>query len=143
VSLQSLPQIRLQQSGNNVLVDKIHSSIVNAIPLWKSQMVIALGLAQTSEAMKAEKAVSDTTNKLLRQNSELLKTTTIEAAKESERGIVDIETVTKANEDIISTIKQVVSIQQESRLKRQEAETELKRLESELKQNIIQALESK
>ncbi|MDR2870145.1 MAG: toxic anion resistance protein [Deferribacteraceae bacterium] len=143
VSLQSLPQIRLQQSGNNVLVDKIHSSIVNAIPLWKSQLVIALGLAQTGEALKAQRAVSETTNRLLQQNSEMLKISTIETAKEAERGIVDIETITKANEDIISTIKQVASIQQESRAKRQEAEQELKRLESELKANIIQALEAK
>ena len=141
VSLQSLPQIRLQQSGNNVLVDKIHSSIVNSIPLWKSQMVIALGLAQTNSALQAQKAVTDTTNKLLRQNSEMLKTTTIETAKESERAIIDIDTIAKANEDIINTIKQVVNIQQESRAKRVEAEKELVRLETELKQNIISALE--
>lgn len=141
VSLQSLPQIRLQQGSNNVLVDKIHSSIVNAIPLWKGQMVIALGLAQTSNALKAQKAVSDTTNELLRKNSEMLKTSTIEAAKESERSLIDIQTISKANQDIITSIQEVANIHKEGKIKRQEAEKELTRLENELKQNILGIME--
>ncbi len=143
VYIQTLPQIRLQQASNNVLVDKIHSSIVNSIPLWKTQLAIALGLAHTTNALKAQKAVSDTTNELLRKNSELLKTTTIETAKENERSIIDIETIKKANDDIINTIKQVVQIQQEGRDKRRQAEEELQRIESELKNNIINAFNNK
>jgi uncharacterized protein YaaN involved in tellurite resistance len=141
VTLQMLPQIRLQQGSNTVLVEKIQSSIVNAIPLWKSQLVIALGLANTENALKAQQLITDTTNELLRKNSEMLKTGTIETAKAAERGIVDIETIKKANEDILSTIQEVAAIQKEGRTKRLEAESELKRIESELKENLIKALE--
>ncbi|MDR2884034.1 MAG: toxic anion resistance protein [Deferribacteraceae bacterium] len=143
IALQSLPQIRLQQSGSNVLVDKIHSSIVNSIPLWKGQMVLALGLNKNVNAIKAQQSVTQTTNELLRRNSELLKTSTIEAAKESERTIVDIDTLKKANEDIITSIQQVVAIQQEGRQKRQEAEAELVKLEKELKERLIGVIAQK
>jgi uncharacterized protein YaaN involved in tellurite resistance len=137
VTIQSLPQIRMQQANNNILVDKIHSSIVNSIPLWKGQMIIALGLAQAQKALKAQRAVTDTTNELLRRNSEMLKTGTVEIAKESERAIVEIDTIRKANEDIISSIQQVVAIQAEGRKKRQEAEKEIVQLEQELKDKLI------
>ena len=141
VTLQSLPQIRLQQGTNNVLVEKIQSSIVNAIPLWKSQLVIALGLANTQEALKAQQMVTNTTNELLRKNSEMLKMNTVETAKAAETAVVDIETIKKANEDILSTIQEVARIQKEGREKRRESEVELKRLETELKNNLINALE--
>jgi uncharacterized protein YaaN involved in tellurite resistance len=140
VYIQSLPQIRMQQANNSILIDKIHSSIVNAIPLWKSQMVLSLGLAHTNSALKAQHTVTETTNELLRRNSEMLKQNTVEIAKENERSIVDIETIRKANEDIISTIKEVVNIQAEGRVKRQSAETELKKLEVELKENILKSI---
>ncbi len=143
VTLQSLPQIRLQQSSNNVLVDKIHSSIVNSIPLWKGQMVIALGLAQTANALRAQKAVTDTTNELLRKNSEMLKTATVETARESERAIVDIDVIKKANSDIIASIQQVMTIQEEGRKKRRESEEEIKRLELEMKERLINAVTNK
>jgi uncharacterized protein YaaN involved in tellurite resistance len=140
VYIQSLPQIRMQQANNSILIDKIHSSIVNAIPLWKAQMVLSLGLAHTSNALKAQTSVTETTNELLRRNSEMLKENTVEIARENERSIVDIETVRKANEDIINTIKEVVQIQAEGRAKRKSAEEELKKLETELKENILKSI---
>lgn len=141
VYVQSLPQIRLQQGTNNTLIDKIHSSLVNAIPLWKSQMAIALGLAHTTNALRAQKAVTETTNELLKRNSELLRMSTTEAARENERSIIDINVIKKANSDILSTIKEIVQIQQEGRAKRVQAENELKKLETELKDNILRAFE--
>jgi uncharacterized protein YaaN involved in tellurite resistance len=140
IYIQSLPQIRMQQANNSILIDKIHSSIVNAIPLWKAQMVLSLGLTHTSNALKAQQSVTNATNELLRKNSEMLRENTVEIAKENERSIVDIETVRKANEDIINTIKEVVQIQAEGRSKRQAAEVELKKLESELKENILKSI---
>jgi uncharacterized protein YaaN involved in tellurite resistance len=140
VYIQTLPQIRMQQANNSILIDKIHSSIVNAIPLWKSQMVLSLGLAHTSNALKAQQSVTNATNELLRKNSEMLRQNTVETAKENERSIVDIETVRKANEDIINTIKEVVQIQAEGRAKRRSAEEELKKLEVELKENILKSI---
>jgi uncharacterized protein YaaN involved in tellurite resistance len=140
VYIQTLPQIRMQQANNSTLIDKIHSSIVNAIPLWKSQMVLSLGLAHTAGALKAQQTVTQTTNELLRKNSELLKQNTLETAKENERSIVDIETVRKANEDIISTLQEVMKIQAEGRAKRRSAEEELKKLETELKENILKSM---
>ncbi|MDR2105370.1 MAG: toxic anion resistance protein [Deferribacteraceae bacterium] len=140
VYIQSLPQIRMQQANNSILIDKIHSSIVNAIPLWKAQMVLSLGLSHTSNALKAQQSVTNATNELLRRNSEMLRENTVEIARENERSIVDIETVRKANEDIINTIKEVVQIQAEGRSKRQSAEVELKKLETELKENILKSI---
>ncbi|MBQ4575445.1 MAG: toxic anion resistance protein [Clostridia bacterium] len=137
VSIQMAPQIRLVQNNDSLMVEKIQSTIVNTIPLWKSQMVIALGLAHSSQAMKAQRAVTDMTNELLKRNAEALKMGTIEVAKESERGIVDIETLKQTNETLISTLDEVVKIQEEGRTKRREAEAELGRIEEQLKQKLL------
>ncbi len=138
VSLQMGPQIRLLQNNDSLMAEKINSSIVNTIPLWKSQMVLALGLENSRQAIKAQKEVTDMTNELLKKNAELLKTGTIEAAKESERGIVDIETLKQTNQDLIYTIEEVVKIQQEGKQKRAEAEKELGNIEHELKQKLLE-----
>ena len=137
ISLQMGPQIRLVQNNDIMMSDKIQSTLVNTIPLWKSQMVIALGLQHSSEAAKAEQAVSELTNQMLRENSEKLKTASIDIAKQSERGIVDMETLQKTNEDLISTLDEVMQIQTDGRQKRKEAEAELEKIESELKQKLI------
>lgn len=138
VSLQTAPQIRLVQNNNTVMVEKIQSTIVNTIPLWKSQMVIALGIEHSAQAASAQREVTDMTNALLRKNAEKLKMATIETAKESERGIVDMETLKVTNEYLISTFDEVLRIQQEGRQKRQEAEGEMLRMENELKQKLLE-----
>lgn len=137
ISLQMAPQIRLVQNNDSIMAEKIQSTIVNTIPLWKSQMVLALGVNHSTEAAKAQREVTDITNKMLRQNAETLKTSTIETAKESERGIVDIETLKITNESLITTLDEVMRIQTEGRQKRREAEQELNRIEQELKNKLL------
>lgn len=137
VSIQMSPQIRLIQNNDTLMAEKIQSSLVNTIPLWKSQMVLALGLAHSKEAMEAQREVSNVTNELLRENAEKLKMGTIETAKEAERGVVDIETLKKTNQDLITTLDEVVRIQEEGRQKRRLAEQELGRIEGELKQKLL------
>lgn len=139
ISLQMGPQIRLIQNNDAQLADKIQSSIVNSIPLWKNQMVISLGLENARAALAAQTKVTDMTNELLKKNSEMLKVGTIEVAKESERGIVSIETVKKVNQDLIETINQVLEIQRKGKEERMAAESELVVIESELKQVLISA----
>jgi uncharacterized protein YaaN involved in tellurite resistance len=138
ITIQSAPQIRLIQNNNQALVEKVQTSILNTIPLWKNQIVIAITLFRQKKALTLQKEVSDTTNELLAKNSELLKESSIDIARESERGIVDIETLQKVNTDLISTIEETLRIQQEGRAKREAAETELKRMESELKQKLTE-----
>lgn len=138
ISVQTAPQIRLVQGNNTLMVEKIQSTIVNTIPLWKSQMVLALGVEHSVQAAEAQREVTDLTNELLRRNAEKLKMATIETAKESERGIVDMETLKVTNESLISTLDEVMRIQQEGRQKRREAEVEMQRLEDELKQKLLQ-----
>ena len=138
ISIQMAPQIRLIQSSNQLMAEKIQSSIVNTIPLWKSQMVLALGIAHTQKAMEAQRAVSDLTNNLLKKNAEKLNMATRETAKESERGIVDIETLTYTNKMLIDTMDEVLNIQQTGREKRREAEKELANIERELKQKLLE-----
>lgn len=138
ISVQTAPQIRLVQGNNTLMVEKIQSTIVNTIPLWKSQMVLALGVEHSIQAAEAQREVTDLTNELLRRNAEKLKMATIETAKESERGIVDMETLKVTNESLISTLDEVMRIQQEGRQKRREAEVEMQRLEDELKQKLLQ-----
>jgi uncharacterized protein YaaN involved in tellurite resistance len=137
VSIQMSPQIRLVQSTNSIMVEKIHSSIVNTIPLWKNQMVLALGMSNTAKAIKAQSAVTDMTNELLKKNADSLKMNTIEAAKESERSIVDIETLKHTNQSLISTLDEVLQIQQSGREKRREAQAELHKIEEELKAKLL------
>jgi len=137
VSVQMGPQIRLMQTNDNVLAERIQSTIANTIPLWKSQMVIALGMQHAEEALKAQKAVTDMTNELLRANAERLKTGTIETAKEAERGVVDIETIRVANTALIDTLTEVQKIQREGAQKRAEASIELGRLEKELRDKVL------
>lgn len=120
------------------MAEKIQSTLVNTIPLWKSQMVLALGVAHSSEAARAQRQVTDMTNALLQKNAETLKMATIEAAKESERGIVDIETLKKTNESLISTFDEIMNIQKEGHQKRMEAEVEMNRLEGELKNKLLE-----
>ena len=138
ISIQMAPQIRLVQGNDTLMTDKIQSTLVNTIPLWKSQMVLALGVAHSQQAAQAQHEVSNMTNELLRKNADTLKMATIETAKESERGIVDIETLKRTNESLISTLDEVLRIQEEGRQKRQEAEAELGRIEGELKQKLLQ-----
>ena len=137
ISIQMAPQIRLVQSNDTMMSEKIQSTLVNTIPLWKSQMVLALGVAHSTEAAKAQREVTDMTNELLRKNAASLKMATIETAKESERGIVDIETLKTTNESLISTLDEVMRIQTEGRQKRKEAEVELNRIENELKTKLL------
>ncbi len=139
VVLQTAPQIRMIQSNSSSLMEKIQSSIVNTLPLWKNQMVLTLGIAHSQRALEAQKAVTDATNELLRKNSEMLKESTINVARETERGIVDIETIRKANTDIIQTIEQVLQIQRDGREKRKVVEQELLQAETELKQNLLKS----
>ena len=137
IAIQTAPQIRLIQSADTMMVEKIQSTIVNTIPLWKNQMVLALGIEDSTKAAKAEAAVTEMTNKLLNSNAEKLKVATIETAKASERGIVDMETLRKTNESLISTLDEVARIQDEGRTKRREAEAELANLERELKDKLL------
>lgn len=137
ISMQMAPQIRLIQSNDTAMSEKIQSTLVNTIPLWKSQMVIAIGLNHSSEAAKAQKEVTDMTNALLKKNAEALKTATIETARESERGIVDIETLTATNQTLISTLDEVLKIQEDGRAKRKSAEQELGRIENEMRQKLL------
>ena len=138
VSVQMGPQIRLMQQNDNVLAERIQSTIANTIPLWKSQMVIALGMQHAEEALKAQKAVTDMTNELLRSNAERLKVGTIETAKEAERGVIDIETIRVANTALIDTLTEVQRIQREGAQKRAEASIELGRLEKELRDKVLE-----
>ena len=137
ISVQMSPQIRLIQSNDTMMAEKIQTSIVNTIPLWKSQMVLALGLAHSQQAIEAQRAVTDMTNELLKKNAAALKQGTIAAAKESERGIVDIETLQQTNRSLIETLDEVVKIQAEGRQKRAAAEVELGRIEGELKAKLL------
>ena len=138
VSLQMGPQIRLIQNNDTLMVEKIQTTLLNTIPLWKSQMVLALGLAHSEQAMQAQKAVSDTTNELLKKNAELLKQTTVGVAQESERGIVDIETLKHTNQMLIDTLEEVVKIQNDGRAKRKAAEVELMNIETQLKDKMLE-----
>ncbi|MCL2161638.1 MAG: toxic anion resistance protein [Betaproteobacteria bacterium] len=138
ICIQMAPQIRLVQANDSVMIEKIQSSIVNTIPLWKNQMVLALGLAHSTQAIQAQRAVTDITNELLRKNADALKTSSIEAAKESERGIVDIETLKYTNQSLINTLDEVLHIQQDGRDKRRAAEHELVKIESELKTKLLE-----
>lgn len=137
ISLQMAPQIRLVQNNDSLMSEKIQSTIVNTIPLWKSQIVLALGVAHSTNAAKAQNEVTNMTNQLLRKNAETLKMATIETAKESERGIVDIETLKYTNENLISTLDEVLKIQTEGRQKRKEAEVELQNIEQQLKDKLL------
>ncbi|MBC3888327.1 toxic anion resistance protein [Acetobacterium paludosum] len=138
ISIQMAPQIRLVQNNDTLMAEKIQSSIVNTIPLWKSQMVLALGVAHSGEAARAQREVTDMTNQLLRKNAETLKMETINTAKESERGIVDIETLKITNESLITTFDEVLKIQDEGRQKRKAAEAELQKLENDLKLKMLE-----
>ena len=138
ISIQMAPQIRLIQGNDTIMAEKIQSTIVNTIPLWKSQMVLALGVTHAGQAAKAQREVTDMTNQLLRKNAETLKSATIETAKEAERGIVDIETLRITNESLISTLDEVLRIQTEGRQKRMEAEIELRKIEGELKKKLLE-----
>ena len=138
IAIQMAPQIRLIQNNDTLMSEKIQSTLVNTIPLWKSQMVLALGVEHSNQAAKAQREVTDMTNELLKKNSEMLKTATIETAKESERGIVDIETLQTTNQNLIDSLDEVVRIQTEGRQKRNEAEQELTRIEGELKNKLLE-----
>jgi len=138
ISLQMAPQIRLIQSNDSTMSDKIQSTLVNTIPLWKSQMVIAIGLSHSTEAAKAQSTVSNMTNELLKKNAQMLKTASVETAKEAERGIVDIETLKSTNQTLISTLDEVLKIQEDGRNKRIAAEVELKNIENEMKKKLLE-----
>lgn len=138
IAIQTAPQIRLLQNSNNLMIEKIQSTLVNTIPLWKNQMVITLGLHHATEAAKTQQAVSDMTNELLKKNADALHSATVETAKESNRSIVDIETLKHTNKQLIQTFDDVLQIQEQGRIKRQEAEQELRQIENELKQKILE-----
>ena len=138
ISIQMAPQIRLIQNNDSELVEKIQSSLINTIPLWKNQIVIALGITHAKSALGAQKAVTDLTNEMLQKNSETLKQGTIEIAEESERAIIDVETLQKTNQDIIETLDKVIEIHQNGRVKRQEAEKQLEQIEGELKDKLLE-----
>lgn len=138
VSMQMAPQIRLLQNNDSLLVERIQSTLSNTLPLWKSQMVLALGLHHSQQALKAQTAVTDMTNELLRKNAETLKMGTVETAREAERGIIDIQTLVQTNQSLIDTIDEVMAIQRDGHQKRMEAERELYRMEGELKQKLLQ-----
>ncbi len=137
VSIQMSPQIRLIQNNDRIMAEKIQSTIVNTIPLWKSQMVLAMGLSHSQQATKAQREVTNMTNELLKKNAEALKMSTIETAKESERGIIDLETLKQTNQSLISTLDEVMKIQEDGKAKRREAEAELGKLENELKHKLL------
>lgn len=138
IAMQTAPQIRLVQGNNTLMVEKIQSTIVNTVPLWKSQMVLALGIEHSTQAAAAQREVTDMTNELLRRNAEKLKSATVQTAREAERGIVEIETLKHTNEALISTFDEVMQIQTEGRKKRAEAENEIQRLEKELREKLLQ-----
>ena len=138
ISMQTAPQIRLVQGNDTLMVEKIQSTIVNTIPLWKSQMVLGLGVEHSAQAAAAQREVTNMTNELLKKNAEKLKMATIDTVKESERGIVDIETLKQTNESLIATLDEVMHIQQEGREKRKAAEQEMQKLELDLKQKLLQ-----
>nr|WP_295279227.1 toxic anion resistance protein [uncultured Blautia sp.] len=138
ISLQTAPQIRLVQNNDTLMVEKIQTTIVNTIPLWKSQMVLALGIAHSTEAAKAQRQVTDLTNELLKKNAEALHLASAETVRESERGIVDIETLKQTNQELISTLDDVMNIQKEGRMKRQQAELEMRRMEEDLKNKLLE-----
>lgn len=142
IALQSGPQIRMVQGSDTIMAEKIRSTIVNTIPLWKNQMVIAIGVEHTNQAAKAQREVSDMTNELLKKNADALKAATIESVRESERGIVDLETIKHTNEQLISTMDEVLRIQAEGKEKRRAAEQELSQIERELKAKLLQASRS-
>ena len=142
IAIQTAPQIRLVQNNDTMMVEKIQSTLVNTIPLWKSQMVIAMGIGHSHEAIKAQNEVTEMTNKLLKQNAEMLKTATVETAKATERGIVDLETLKNTNAKLIETLDEVKRIQEEGRAKRAEAQIELRRIETELNQKLSGVEES-
>ena len=138
ISLQTAPQIRLVQNNDTLMVEKIQTTIVNTIPLWKSQMVLALGIAQTTEAAQAQRQVTDLTNELLKKNAEALHLASTETARESERGIVDIETLKQTNQELIATLDDVMNIQKEGRAKRAQAELEMRKMEEDLKNKLLE-----
>lgn len=138
ISIQMAPQIRLIQSSNQLMAEKIQTSLVNTIPLWKSQMVLALGIAHTQEAMEAQRSVNDLTNELLKKNAQKLHMATVESAKEAERGIVDVETLKQTNKMLIDTMDEVLTIQQQGREKRRSAEAELATIENELREKMLE-----
>ena len=140
ISLQMAPQIRLIQNNDSLMAEKIQSTLINTIPLWKNQMVLSLGVAHATEAAKVQRQVTDMTNELLSKNADILKTSSIETAKESESGIVDIETLKATNESLISTLDEILNIQTEGRQKRREAEIELRNIENQLKEKLIDLL---
>ena len=139
IAMQTGPQIRMVQSSDTMMAEKIQSTIVNTIPLWKNQMVIAIGIEHSAQAAKAEREVNDMTNALLRKNADALKTATVASARESERGIVDMETLKHTNEALISTLDEVMNIQKEGKEKRREAEQELQGIETQLREKLLQA----
>ena len=143
ISIQTAPQIRMVQGNNTMMVEKIQSTLVNTVPLWKSQMVLALGVAHYNDAVKAQREVSDMTNELLKKNAETLKMATVETARETERGIVDMETLQHTNQTLISTLDEVMQIQQDGRQKRAEAEVELRKMENELKVKLLEVVTDK
>lgn len=138
ISMQTAPQIRLIQNNDTSMVEKIQTTIVNTIPLWKSQMVLALGIAHSTEAAQAQREVTNLTNELLKKNAEALHLASVDTAKEAERGVVDIETLKKTNADLIQTLDDVMKIQKEGRIKRQEAEAEMLRMENDLKKKLLE-----
>ena len=138
ISIQTAPQIRMIQNNDTVMVEKIQTTLVNTIPLWKNQMVLALGIAHSTEAAQAQRQVTDVTNALLKQNAEKLHMASVETAKEAERGIVDIETLKKTNAELIQTLDDVMKIQADGRAKRQAAEVEMAKMESDLKNKLLQ-----
>lgn len=137
IAIQTAPQLRLIQNNDRMLVERVQGAIYNAIPLWKNQIIIALGLSRQQQLLKTQRAINDTTNELLRKNAEMLKINSIETAKENDRSIVDIETVRKVNEDLITTIEETMQIQRDGRAKRQSAEQELQQLEERLKNTLL------
>ena len=141
--MQTGPQIRMVQASNTVMAEKIQSTIVNTIPLWKNQMVIAMGVEHSLQAAKAQREVSEMTNQLLKKNADALKIATVESVKESERGIVDIETLRHTNEALISTLDEVMAIQEDGRAKRLAAEQELADIENQLKEKMLQMAKNK
>ena len=138
ISMQTAPQIRMIQNNDTTMIEKIQTTIVNTIPLWKSQMVLALGIAHSTEAAQAQRQVTDLTNELLKKNAETLHLASVETARESERGIVDIETLRQTNQQLIQTLDDVMKIQQEGRAKRQAAEADMRRMENELKSKLLE-----
>lgn len=138
ISIQTAPQIRMIQNNDNVMVEKIQTTLMNTIPLWKNQMVLAFGIAHSTEAAQAQRQVTDVTNALLRQNAEKLHMASVETAKEAERGIADIETLKKTNAELIQTLDDVMKIQADGRAKRQAAEAEMAKMENDLKSKLLQ-----